>query len=191
MLQRRSIDFLALDPKLFILLAGLMLDNPDQDQVCFLTQNRPQHAVTLAPDLPSCTDIILLARHLQQELRMAMLPFVPLGSRAHAISEAAERLRDALLTLLENDEVLTADEPLDNPRVPYSKAQKKRAMEKAKKKKKKRIAELDGWRQRFESLSLEDEEVKEERVDEPRQTNRARQAVKSVPSGEKGGCRLS
>lgn len=119
-----------------------------------------------------------------------MLPSVPLGSRAYAISEAAERLRDALLALLENDEVLTADEPLDNPRVLYSKAQKKRAMEKAKKKKK-RMAELDSWRQKFESLSLEDEEVKDQRAEERYQTNRAREAVKSVPSGEEGGCRLS
>jgi 23S rRNA pseudoU1915 N3-methylase RlmH len=58
-----------------------------------------------------------------------------LGARAYEISQAASRLRSALLGLSKNDKMLTSEEPLDNPRVPLSKAQKKRAVEKAKKKK--------------------------------------------------------
>ena len=115
-----------------------------------------------------------------------MLPFVPLGSRAYYISEAVERVRDALLAMLENDKVLAPEVPMDGPPAPLSRAQKKRAVEKAKKRKK-RMAELESWRQNFERMNDGDEGVNEERADEHYQPNR----VKPLPSGEEGGCRLS
>lgn len=76
-----------------------------------------------------------------------------MGARAFQISEASKHLRQRLFELLGDFLAeVKAEVPPEGPRAPLSRAQKKRAIEKAKKR-----------RQTAAEVEFPDEEVKEER----------------------------
>jgi hypothetical protein len=81
----------------------VILDDKGHDETLLLTQNRPQRqarSLMSAPAPPaSSTDIHALAGHLNQEIHIAMQFNMPLGARAYEISQAASRLRSALMKL--------------------------------------------------------------------------------------------
>jgi len=93
----------SLSPQIIPLLNFVILDDKGHDEALLLTQNHPlrqARPLISAPAPPaSSTDIHALASHLNLEVHLAMQFNMPLGARAYEISQAASRLRSALMKL--------------------------------------------------------------------------------------------